>query len=186
MTVQERRQHFRINDQLYFDYRIIEEGRFISEQALAEELLGENNQKYLETSEYFQNIDRELMQLTGNIALRDPETAHYLNLMNAKIDYLSRHLLVENKLEIRSVNLSLGGLAFKSNRKLSPKTRLKVIIYTKPKMIPLLLNAFTVSCVPIPNHRFRISLQFEGLDVEQEQLLAQHIMLAQVQRQVDS
>jgi len=186
MTVQERRQHFRIDDQLYFDYRIIDEESYHSEQAMISDLLGKSNQQYMETSEYFQSIERELNELTQNIALKDPAIAHYLNLINTKIDFLTRQLLVGENVNMRHVNLSLGGIAFKDSREIPPDTRAKLLIYTKPKMTPIIVNAICVHCQSVGDHKYRIAMKFESLNHEQEELLSQHIMLAQIRYRVSS
>lgn len=107
MPVHERRQHFRIDDHLYFDYRILNPGEFCSDMALSQQLIGENGEKYIEAAQYFQNIDYELSQLTQTIGIKEPALAHYLNLLNAKIDYLSRHVLMSKKIHLRRVNISL-------------------------------------------------------------------------------
>lgn len=186
MPVHERRQHFRIDDQIYFEYRILKPGNCYSDKSITVDLLGVSGQRYLETTNYFQSLDYELAELTRNLALKEPALAHYLNLINAKIDYLARHLTMGEKIPLRKVNISLGGMAFKTREKLKNATRLKVVIYTKPKMIPIILNAQSVHCQYLNESYYRTAIQFENLTEEQEQLLSQHIMLAQVQCKSDS
>lgn len=186
MTVEERRKHFRVEDQLYFDYRIVDDRNFHSEQSMITDLLGESNQQYIETAEYFQSIDQELNEITQNIALRDPTIAHYLNLINTKIDFLTRQLLVGEHITMKQVNLSLGGISFKDSKKISPQTRAKLIIYTKPKMTPIIINALCVNCRSLNNQEYRISMQFESMNHEQEQLLSQHIIMAQIRYRANS
>lgn len=181
MTTQERRQHFRIEDQIYFEYKILEPGNCYSDQSLTDELLGQAGQRYLETSRYFQSLDYELAELTQSIGLKEPALAHYLNLLNAKIDHLTRYLTMGEKTELRKVNISLGGMAFKSREKIHEKTYLKVVIYTKPKMVPIVVNAMVVYSEPTEPAQYRTAIQFENMTSEQEQLLSQHIMYAQVQ-----
>lgn len=185
MPVHERRQHFRIDDQLYFDYKILEAGSICSDKSIAEELLGQNGQRYLETTQYFQSLDYELSELTQSIALKEPTIAHYLNLLNAKIDHLAHHLLVGEKIHLRKVNISLGGMAFKTKERIKEKTRVKIVIYTKPKMIPIILDTIVVYSQYFNENSYRTAVQFEQLTSEQEQLLSQHIMLAQVKCRSD-
>ncbi|MFC3907909.1 PilZ domain-containing protein [Legionella dresdenensis] len=185
MPVHERRQHFRIEDQIYFEYKVLDAGSFISEKAITEELLGKTGQRYLETTQYFQSLDHELAELTQTLALGEPTLAHYLNLLNAKIDYLARHLTIGEKTHLRKVNISLGGMAFKSRERIKEKTRLKIVIYTKPKMIPIVVGAIVVYSQYLSEHSYRTAVQFETLNQDQEQLLSQHIMLTQVQSRFD-
>lgn len=185
MPVHERRQHFRIDDHLYFDYRVMGSGDFSSDLAITKELLGESGQKFMEAAQYFQNIDYELSELTQSIALKEPAMAHYLNLLNAKIDYLSRQLLMGAKLQMRKVNISLGGMAFKTQEQLKEKTNLKIVIYTKPKMVPIVVDAVVVYCQYQSETHYRTSVTFNGLNNEQEQLLSQHILQAQIKSRAD-
>lgn len=185
MPVHERRQHFRIEDQVYFDYKIITSGELCSDKSITEDLLGQNGKRYLETTQYFQSLDYELAELTQSLALQEPALAHYLNLVNAKIDYLARHLLIGDKIHLRKVNISLGGMSFKTKDRVKERTHMKVVIYTKPKMIPIVLDAVVVYSQFHSETQYRTAVQFEDLNAEQEQLLSQHIMLAQAKCRAD-
>ncbi|KTD43659.1 PilZ domain-containing protein [Legionella quateirensis] len=185
MPVHERRQHFRIDDHIYFDYRIISPGEFCSDLSISNQLLGENGQKYMEATQYFQNIDYELAELTQALAVKEPAMAHYLNLLNAKIDYLSRHILMSGTLQMRKVNISLGGMAFKTTELIKEKTHLKIVIYTKPKMVPIIVDAVVVYSQFQNEASYRTAVSFTQLTTEQEQLLSQHILQAQVKNQCD-
>ncbi|KTD67576.1 PilZ domain-containing protein [Legionella shakespearei] len=185
MPVHERRQHFRIDDHLYFDYRILAPGEFCSDLSITNQLLGENGQKYMEAAQYFQNIDYELSELTQAIGIKEPALAHYLNLLNAKIDYLSRQMLMSGKIQMRKVNISLGGMAFKTPELIKEKTNLKIVIYTKPKMVPIIVDAVVVYSQYISETHYRTAVSFNELTNEQEQLLSQHILQAQVKNRSD-
>jgi hypothetical protein len=185
MPVHERRQHFRIDDHIYFDYRIISPGEFCSDLSISNQLLGENGQKYMEATQYFQNIDYELAELTQALAVKEPAMAHYLNLLNAKIDYLSRHILMSGTLQVRKVNISLGGMAFRTTELIKEKTHLKILIYTKPKMVPIIVDAVVVYSQFQNEESYRTAVSFTQLTIEQEQLLSQHILQAQVKNQCD-
>ncbi|MBA3536226.1 MAG: PilZ domain-containing protein [Tatlockia sp.] len=179
MPVHERRQHFRIEDQIYFDYKLIDPSSIYSDKQMSEELLGQSGKRYLETNQYFQSLDYELAELTQTLALKEPAIAHYLNLINAKIEHLARHLLIGEKIHLRKVNISLGGMAFKTKERIKEKTRVKVVIYTKPKMLPIIVNAVVIYSQFYNETLYHTAVQFEELDREQEQLLSQHIMIAQ-------
>jgi hypothetical protein len=179
MPVHERRQHFRIEDQIYFDYLTIEPGTLFSDKQMTDELLGHSGKRYLETNEYFQNLDYELAELTQVLSQKDPALAHYLNLINAKIEYLARHILIGEKIRLRKVNISLGGMAFKTKERIKEKTLMKLVIYTKPKMLPVVLNAIVVYSQYHNETSYHTAVQFEEFSKEQEQLLSQHIILSQ-------
>lgn len=180
MPLHERRQHFRIDDHVYFDYKIVTSGDPASSKLIEDQLLGENGRKYLETAQYFREIDLELAEMTQVLGIKEPALAHYLNLLNAKIDYLSNHLSMAHKIQQRKINLSLGGMAFKTETLIKAKTNLKILLYTKPKMIPIILDATVVCSLYQSEDHYRTAVSFNGLTKEQEQLLSQHILQAQV------
>ena len=180
MPVHERRQHFRIDDRMYFNYRILAPGEFCSDSAIISQLLGEQGKKFMEAAQYLQDIDNQLSEHTQDLAIDNPGLAHCLNLLNSKIDYLTRHILMSSDVEIRKVNVSLGGMAFKTPCLVKVDTQVKVVIYTKPKLIPIILDGKVVYSQFQSAGNYRTSLQFEGLNPEQEQLLAQHILLVQI------
>lgn len=185
MPIHERRQHFRIDDHLYFNYRVIGPGEFCSDLSITNQLLGENGQRYMEATQYFQNIDYELSELTQTIGMKDASIAHYLNLLNAKIDFLSRNIFMENKIQMRKVNISLGGMSFKTKEQLHENDNLKMVIYVKPKMVPIILDAVVKFCQYQHESSYRTSVEFSTLTTEQEQLLSQHILLAQTKSRAD-
>ena len=175
----ERREHVRIDDHLYFDFQVI----FPEDHAndsLSQHLSASDDQKYLEATQYFQQIDVDLNELSQTIAHKDPTIAHYLNLLNAKINFLSRKIMIKDEVELRQVNLSLGGMAFQTNKSLKMHSPLKAVIYTKTKMIPVLVNAIVVHCDPMDDGFFRIAIEFQDLSDDDEQVLAQHMMLAKI------
>lgn len=185
MSVNERRQHFRIEDHVYFNFRPIEPGQVYSDKAITNYLLGNRGHDYLETTNYFQSVDYELSELSKVLIDKDPKLMYYLSLLNAKIDYLARQLTLGGELQLRKVNLSLGGMSFKTKERIKEKTMLKIMLYTKPKMLPILLNASVIYSQFHDERQYRTAVQFEGLSEEQEQLLSQHIMLAQAKCQAD-
>jgi hypothetical protein len=180
MPIHERRQHFRIDDCIYFDYRIIAPGEFFSDLAITNQLLGEQGKKFMDAVEYFKDIDSQLSELTQEIGLEQPSLAHYFNLLNSKIDYLSRQVLMVGNLEARKVNISLGGMSFKTKESIKEQTNLKIVIYVKPKMTPIIIDGRVVYSQYQNTGNYRTSIQFNSLTHEQEQLLSEHILLAQI------
>lgn len=178
MPVHERRQHFRIEDRIYFNYKILKPGNCYCEQTLNDDLLSQAGDRYVEIARYFESFDTELAQLTQALSLKEPIVSHFLNILNTKIDYLVRHIALDDK-NLKKVNISLGGMSFKAQEHLAEKTQLKLVVYTKPNMVPIIINGVVVYCEHLNANIYRVAIQFEHLTQEQEQLLSQHIMLAQ-------
>lgn len=185
MPVYERRQHFRIEDYIYFNYRILKPGELCSDSIEANQLLGKNGQRYLDASHYFQQIDYQLTKLTQALTTKDSSIASYLNLLNAKIDYLSRQILLTNTIQLHKVGISLGGMSFKTLELIKENTRLKLMICTKPKMIPILVEGIVVYSEYQSEHNYRTAVTFGKLTEDQEELLSQHILMAQIKTRCD-
>lgn len=173
---QERRHHIRVEDQVYFDFKIIEPGNYQSNRSIQEELLGKNSQRYLEITQHFQNIEYELSQVAQNLSRKDANLAHYLNLVNSKIDFLAKNFLLQDETKLKSVNLSLGGIAFKTIQKVKETSLVKLVIYVKPDMVPLLLDGVVIYSRYVEKYCYKTAIQFQNMTKGQEQLLATHIM----------
>ena len=156
-----------------------------SDREIIDELLGKNGQRYMDAMHYFQDIDYELSELTQAIALKEPALAHYLNLLNTKIDYLSRQMLMTKNVHLRKVNISLGGMSFKTEDLIKEKTHLKLVIYSKPKMIPIILDGMIVYSQYQSENHYHTAVTFIELTHDQEQILSQHILLGQVKNRSD-
>lgn len=76
-------------------------------------------------------------------------------------------------------------MAFKTPDLIKEKTRLKLVIYTKPKMIPIIVEGTVVYSQYQTEHTYRTAVSFNELTSEQEQILSQHILLAQAKHRSD-
>lgn len=180
MPVHERRQHFRIDDSVYFNYIVVQGSAGISDKKIQDELLGTTGKRFTETNQYFETLEQELNEISTQLSLKDPLLAHYLNLLNAKIDHIAHQMTVGDKMQVQRINLSIGGMAFNSKENLPEGTLLKIVLYTKPKMTPILIDAKVLSTKQMSVHQHRVAVVFESMSFESEQLLSQHIMLAQI------
>lgn len=179
MPIYERRQYFRVEDQLYFDYRIIKNGEVYAEQEVIEELLGRSTKPYQEITNYYQDLNNQLIELEQNFSSKEPELANYLNVLNMKLDSIIRHMMVGKKNLLRKVNLSIGGMSFRTKERIEEKTMMKIVIYTQPQIIPIVLDAVVIYSQYQQPHQYRTAVQFVTLSEEHEELLTQHIILAQ-------
>ena len=76
-------------------------------------------------------------------------------------------------------------MAFKTTELIKEKTNLKMVIYTKPKMIPIIVEATVVYSQYQSENHYRTAVAFNELTEEQEQILSQHILLGQVKTRSD-
>lgn len=178
MSTHEQRQYTRIDDEVYFDYKVIDSDNPHSSTDIIDELLGKNGEKYMELTHQFQGIDKELTTLVQALSMKDPILADCINLLNTKIECLAQNTLIDDKLYLRHVDLSLGGIAFKTHQKIKEKTQIKLVIYTRPHMVPIFLDCDVTYSKFVKDKHYRTALNFHTLTPVQEKLLTQHIMQA--------
>lgn len=189
---EERRQFFRLDVDIIFDYVLLDNKEKVS---AFEKKSGALNSIH--------NLHRDLKNLDGSLAksmptlqMRQPEVADYVRLLNQKIDLFANFLTTEimphtvlkgedNKLT--RVNLSAGGLAFQEKNSLSIGTQMKIKIILMPSYESVVTKASVVSCLKVDEDSetpYRISIQFDDLSDSSEQILVKymyHLQIAQRQ-----
>lgn len=185
MSWDERREHYRIEDDLCFAYCVVEAKDALNEAAITKQLLGEKGQNYQEVMQYFRSIDNQLSEIEFMASKEEQNLVNYLKLLNSKIDYLANVLILNENQNCSKVNLSLNGMAFKTTEYLPEGTHLKLRINVKPKYVPIILDARVVYCQFNADERYRVAISFLGLSEKEEQYLNQHIMYSQTQQLLD-
>lgn len=180
MSLNERREHYRVEDRIFFDYYVIDNRQSYSELDIQQKLLGEKGNEYFETAKYFNELEQDMFELSNSISEQHPAIAQYLHLLNAKIDHLTKKLLTHEQSKTCLVSLSLGGISFETNEKINEKAHIKVLIYTKPNMIPLIIDSSVIYSEQIDNGKYRTAVSFDNITHEHECLLSRHIMHVQV------
>lgn len=184
MTWDERREHFRIEDELCFDYCTVEAKDALNEAAITKQLLGENAACYQEIMQYFYNVGNQLSELELSSS-QNPDLMHYLKLLNSKIDYLANVFFLNEHKKCAKVSLSLNGMSFKTQDYLNKGSYLKIRINAKPNYIPIILDAKVVYCHFDNEDQYRVGVQFIDISHKNEQTLNQHILFSQTQQTLD-
>ena len=174
----ERRHAFRINDEVYLDYRLLPQGAS-AESSSTGEITG---------------VCRGLMQLReltiqsghilASIRKHNSEVAQYLSILDRKIDALAQmSATVGMGSEIRPatpVNISAGGLAFAQPNALQPGDRLALKLVLFPSHLCLQLVAKIVYCSAEhpglePGH-YWTGVEFEPLPEHEQDALIRHLL----------
>lgn len=181
----ERREHFRINDTLFLQYKAID-------QATAEQLsqyivnpeLDENNQQQVQ----LRALQTAFTLLNDQINHHDRDIARALRLLNEKINILSRGLhSPHNTVDIKSteVNLSGGGLAFLCEEPIEIKSPLSIQIELCSSGITIDCIANVISCTKsYPENKetpYFLRLAFTKMNETDRNLLIKHILFRQAQ-----
>lgn len=176
--VQERRSYFRINQDVIFEYRSIDVHTAQNdepEQAMGGgaglDLIGE-----------LRRIDREAQQSLKILANKNRILGDYLQRMSQKIDLIARFSVFAHTPDSAPsrINLSEGGLAFKSDRTLYKGNFLVLRLIFLPTYTPVVVFANVTRCDPYKNG-YQIAAQFHRLRDEDRQALAREILKSQVQ-----
>ncbi|UAW96974.1 PilZ domain-containing protein [Halopseudomonas nanhaiensis] len=173
----DKRDFFRIQDTLVLDYRRVPGPDVDAEFAEHSPLLGLLSDLH--------RLDYESQHLLRQIAERDRALANYLKVINKRIDLIGKAVslqLGEESGNPTKVTLSEGGMAFDSSEAIEPGTWLALRMVLQPTPLGLAVTACVIRCKPLSGSAgWNIAVSFDGLDDQQRQLLARHILQKQAQ-----
>jgi len=171
----ERRRFFRINDDIFLEYDVLNENEYSNAQ---EELDAIKHTAFSMSAE-FATLNNEFHPLLNNIKQNTPDIAQYLELLNQKIDALSQHLL-ESQISADdkkvSANLSASGIAFRSKTPFNTGQGLRLRIVLFPEKVGIMVFGRVMHCdseKDIHNEHL-ISVDFEHIRYEDQELMIKH------------
>lgn len=175
----DQRDFFRISDELALEYRLLDNleqlPQAFARQAPMFDLLTD-----LHTLEF------ESQHLLRQISERDRALAHYLKVVNKRIDLVGQALamqLTEDLGETMTVTLSEGGISFHSKQPLQQDQLLALRLVLLPSPLCMLLAGRVIRCDLATDKadHWLVALSFEQLADAQRQMLARHILQKQAQ-----
>jgi len=174
----ERRSTFRINHDLIFDFRLID--NHTAEDGEPEQAIGEGVALHLVAE--LRRIDREAQQLLKIITDKQRLLGDYLQKLNQKIDLIARHSMFAtgDGSGTERVNISEGGVAFRSDRALYKGNFLVLRMIFLPSYTPVIVFASVSRCVEEGDDGYRVGAKFHRLREQDRQELARQIIKAQV------
>lgn len=174
----ERRNTFRINNDVIFDFRVVDS--HTAEEQEPEQAIGDGIALHLVAE--LRRIDREAQQLLKIITDKQRLLGDYLQKLNQKIDLIARHSMFssgQNGGTVR-VNLSEEGVAFRSDRALYKGNFLVLRMIFLPSYTPVIVFASVSRCEDEGDEGYRIGAKFHRLREQDRQELARQIIKAQV------
>ncbi|WP_092389606.1 PilZ domain-containing protein [Halopseudomonas salegens] len=175
----DKRDFFRISDELALEYRRLDSldelKQAFSRQAPMFDLLTD-----LHVLEY------ESQHLLRQISERDRAMAHYLKVVNKRIDLVGQALAMQLTDDLGSpveVTISEGGMSFTTNEPLELDQLLALRLVLLPSPLCMLLAGKVIRCEAIADatDTWSIAVSFEQLADAQRQMLARHILQKQAQ-----
>lgn len=174
----ERRKFFRIDDDVYLDFRIL------SEEAYREQLARpEPQQESGNVGLQLQALTAQMGSILAQIRKRDAEVGQYLSLLDRKIELIGRALIgTQTGDELTPnmhVNLSGGGIILPSTTILPPETKLELKLLLFPTYIFIHCLGSVGYCVRQEQdavHPFRIGVEFTRISELARDALVRHTL----------
>ena len=168
----ERRRFFRLDDEICLEYDLISEEAY----ANAENELAQIEQSAFSLSADFATLSFEYNLTLNNIKSTHPDIGQYFDLLNRKLDALSRHLLDDetpcDEATKQLVNISASGIAFDSTKELKDKQPLRLRIILLPEKIGIVV--FGRVCFSNKKNKHRVSVDFEHIRNGDQELMIKH------------
>lgn len=188
-VLHERRDSFRVDTTVHLEVRELADEEY-------QRLLDTPAEHTVESSlvSQMRSLTAQAGNLLVNIRKTDPDVAHYLSLLDRKIDLLAAHLEGSRGTGTVSpdtrVNLGAGGLAFWREQPLAPGARLELKLvlfpsYVRIHALAVVAHAEEDAQAPLPLH-YRVGVAFTQLAEAEKDALVRHLIelqSAQLRRQ---
>ncbi|MCO6414256.1 MAG: PilZ domain-containing protein [Thiogranum sp.] len=182
----ERREYFRIDDEVVLEYRLISEDDV---EPLVERIQARVPDRFTAASS-FAATSRQMAHLMHKVQSQSPELARCLQAIDQKLNLLAQ-LFVTEEIHIeeqptQEVNLSAGGIAFRSQQEIATGSLLEMRIVLFPSLIGILNISRVMHCERIndDNRQFpwQIAATYEHLRESDRELLVRHVMSKETRR----
>ncbi len=176
----ERREYFRIEDEIALDYRLINEDE-------ADQLLVKIQSRQVDrftAASSFAATTRQLTHVMHKVQTQSPELARCLQALDQKLNMVAQLFVSEdmglNEQPSREVNLSAGGVAFRAQHELETDSLLELRMVLFPSLVGILTVSRVIHCERIDddNRQFpwQIAVVYEHLRESDREHLVRHIM----------
>lgn len=177
MTTADRRRFFRIDDRIGVAYRVLSDEEMRSQV--------ERSASTLDPSTLIAGYDKTIHQLLGQLKIQQPAMGELLEAMDKKlncvIDLLQMDSRVVEKIvhEMKQVNISACGLAFKVDEPLKAGRVLALDLLLQPENLHLYVHGEVIDAVELEDGRHYVRLEFRAMGVSDQEILIQHIVRRQ-------
>lgn len=176
----ERREYFRVEDDIYLQWQPVSE----DEYARADEILHNLTDNDFSLSADFATLNNKYHPILNNIKQAHPDIAHYLELLNTKLDSLGHHLLqqqqVYNEKKLTHVNISASGLMYAAESPMEVNSLLKLEYVLFPERVGIIAYGKVVTTTPLESGDHCIHISFEHMRTEDSELMIKHNLNTQM------
>ncbi len=176
----ERREYFRVEDDIYLQWQTVPE----EEYARADEILKDLSDSDFSLSADFATLNNKFHPILNNIKQAHPDIAHYLELLNTKLDSLGHHLLqqqdVYNEQKLTHVNISASGMMYAAKEPIYVNSLLKLEYVLFPEKVGIITYGRVVNTTPLEDGTHCIHISFEHMRTEDSELMIKHNLNTQM------
>ena len=180
MMNEERREYFRINDEVVLDYRLINEDDLPSLRDTIESRVPDR----FTTASSFAASSRQIAHAFHAVQNQSPEVARCLQAIDNKLNTLAQLFVAEeiriNEHPTREVNLSAGGLAFRAQHQLNSDDLLETRLVLFPSLMGIFMISRVVHCERAGDSNlqfpWQIAVSYEIIRESDRELLVRHVM----------
>jgi len=182
----ERREYFRIDDEVALDYRLISEGEA---ERVREKIQSRMVDRFTAASS-FTATSRQMTHVMHKVQNQSPELARCLQAIDQKLNMLAQ-LFVSEEINLheqltREVNLSAGGIAFRVQHEVKVDSLLELRMVLFPSLVGILTVSRVTQCdrAGDGNLKFpwQIAVVYEHLRETDREFLVRHIMLKETRQ----
>lgn len=182
----ERREYFRIEDEIALDYREMNQGEV---DRLIERMQKRLVDRFTAASS-FASTSRQMAHAIHKVQAQSPEVARCLQAIDSKLNMIAQ-LFVSEEMQIddqptRGVTLSAGGLSFRAEHELAVDGLLELRMVLFPSLIGILTISRVVYCERRTDgdQRFpwQVGVEYEHLRETDRELLVRHIMARETEQ----
>jgi hypothetical protein len=182
----ERREYFRIADEIALDYRLIKQGEV---DELIERMQSRLVDRFTAASS-FAATSRQMAHVIHKVQSDSPELARCLQALDQKLNMIAQ-LFVSEEMDLeeqptRQVNLSAGGVAFRAQHELPVGSLLELRMVLFPSMVGVLTISRVIHCERSDDDKsqfpWQVAVEYEHLRETDRELLVRHIMSKETER----
>lgn len=186
MSDDDRREYFRIDDEIALDYRIIQEDET---DRLLERIQSHLVDRFTAASG-FAATSRQMAHVIHKVQADTPELARCLQAIDQKLNMIAQ-LFVTEEMETgeqatREVSLSAGGLAFRAQHEVSTGSLLELRMVLFPALVGILTVSRVVHCERMKDDNVQfpwlLAVEYEHLREADRELLVRHIMTKETEQ----
>lgn len=176
----ERREYFRITDEVMLDYHPVNETDLESLQAAIESPIPDR----FTTASSFAASSRQIAHAFHSVQNESPEVARCLQALDQKLNTLAQLFVAEeigiNERSAQDVSLSAGGLAFRSQHQINQGDLLETRLVLLPSLMGILMVSRVVHCERVNDGNLQypwlIAVSYEIMRESDRELLVRHVM----------